>query len=393
MADVPKTIGGSEKTAPTSNNNQTGGDDKSKSSGRRGNRGRGGGNNTNKTAPMTVDYNNIDKAFKNDDSGELGIMYQRYFDCSHISDQVRFTDTVEKLQMYIGEKFGTLGQQIKMASTDPSKKPTVAEVMMPQKVRVDENGQTVLNKDGRPIMVDKDIKELNFVEQRKLEARIKKQIDNEDKLQDVLGRVHDFIFRRCTAILQDKIKAHKRFDAVHKKSDPFELLAMIREIMHKVESTAYLPLSIIEQQDTIFRMQQGSLSVSQYHTHFKSMMDALSSQGGDISHHAGITKMVAKEMFDAGVISTDDVTALSDSNKIMVMEAARNRYVAALFVKLADPHRFGDLLLSLKDDYTSGINKFPSTLQKAVELLQGRENNRQERWQTKQPRQRKEQAT
>jgi hypothetical protein len=43
---------------------------------------------------------------------------------------------------------------------------------------------------------------------------------------------------------------------------------------------------------------------------------------------------------------------------------------------LADPIRFGALLLKLKDNYIHGVNKFPASLQGAVTLLQAYENNR-----------------
>lgn len=79
-----------------------------------------------------LDYSIIDKSFKNDDTG-LGVMFHRYYDCRTPADQVRYTDTTEQLQIYAGENFTTFGDQLKAAIADPSQRPFVKPVKMPQK--------------------------------------------------------------------------------------------------------------------------------------------------------------------------------------------------------------------------------------------------------------------
>lgn len=44
----------------------------------------------------------VDRAFPKD-SHDLGVMYQKYFDCTSPYDQVRFSDTQERLSIYVGE--------------------------------------------------------------------------------------------------------------------------------------------------------------------------------------------------------------------------------------------------------------------------------------------------
>jgi hypothetical protein len=72
------------------------------------------------------------KAFK-DDSAELGVMMHKYFDCSGLDDQLRYTDTVEKLQIYVGETYKPIGKQIKVAIGDPSKTPKYRRLRCPKR--------------------------------------------------------------------------------------------------------------------------------------------------------------------------------------------------------------------------------------------------------------------
>jgi hypothetical protein len=134
-------------------------------------------------------------------------------------------------------------------------------------------------------------------------------------------------------------------------SDPLGLLSIIREIVQKIESSAYLPFSIIEQTEAIFRIRQGSMSVSQYHTQYKSVLDALGTQGGDICTHQRVRQMVAKQMHDDHQISTSDVTKLNTADRIKISISARQRFAAALFMHSSDQQRFGDYILKLKNDY------------------------------------------
>jgi hypothetical protein len=365
-ATISTTIGGSgaaDNNGQGNNNNKgntgnTGGGNQA--SGKRNNR---HGNRNNPGHSTTRIETQIDKAFK-DDSAELGVMMHKYFDCSGLDDQVRYTDTVEKLQIYVGETYKPFGKQIKVAIGDPSKTPQIQEVTMPQKT------------DSKGNLVDKTEADLSYIEKIKLNEQIKIQAQHELKLTADLASLYNFIFRRCTKFLQVKIKAHCRYTAVDDASDPLGLLSIIREIVHKIESSACLPFSIVEQTEAIFRIRQGSMSVSQYHTQFKSMLDALGTQGGDICTHQGVRQMVAKQMHDDHLISTSDVTKLNRAERIKVSISARQRFAAALFMHSSDQQRFGDYILKLKNDYKGDPDVFPGDLQTAVDTLQRIENNR-----------------
>jgi hypothetical protein len=61
-------------------------------------------------------------------------MYRHYFDCYSIADQLRFNNTLEKLQQYVGEKCKNFGSEISTGLADPSKRFSCIEMAkMPQK--------------------------------------------------------------------------------------------------------------------------------------------------------------------------------------------------------------------------------------------------------------------
>jgi hypothetical protein len=287
-------------------------------------------------------------------------MHQHYFDCYDISDQVRFTVTLDKLQQYASENCKKFGRAISAGIADSSKQPTVPDVPMPQK----------MNADGD--LIDKQLEELHYAEKLKMETRIKMQIQRELELEEETGLLYSFIFRRCTTLLQERLRAHKRFDDIHASSDPFDLLQIIRETVYKTEDTSYVPLSVMDQMEAILTTKQGNLSVPKYHAQFKSMLDALSTQGGSgFELHKCIFHVVAKYMFPN--VEADDLTK---AQKATVKAQSKGHFVGALFLRSADPTRFGGLLLKLKEDYIHGVNNFPASLQEAVTLLQAYEDNR-----------------
>ena len=81
--------------------------------GNRKNRGGGGGNN----GGNNTNNGHIDPKFRNDDRS-LGTMYGRYFDCSTIRDQTRFTKTKEALVQYVGSTYEEGGSQLKTMIKD-----------------------------------------------------------------------------------------------------------------------------------------------------------------------------------------------------------------------------------------------------------------------------------
>ena len=281
-SSIPNTVGSS-----TSSSNQA--QDQPRRGGRNSSRTNNKNNARNHGNSNTVlDYSIVDKSFQNDDTN-LGVMFRRYYDCRTPADQVRFTDTTEQLQIYVGENFTTFGNQLKTAIVDPTQRPFVKPVMMPQKPDpADSTGNT---------MIDKTEQELNFLDKIGLQEDVKTYRKEQKLLESEMVKLYNFVFGRCTTTLQDRIKSHSTYNELNKASDPLKLLAVIREVVHRIESKAKLPLAIWDTIEIILKLRQGqSTSIAQYHTQFKSMMAALQTQGGDISSHPGIAKLVAEQM-------------------------------------------------------------------------------------------------
>ena len=102
MSDqIPSTIGGD---GAGSNNNNTGQNNGSISGSAGANKGgsrknQRGNRNAGIKGMQKADF--VDKRFK-DDSPDLGTMMYKYYDCSGLDDQVRYTDTTDHLKIYVG---------------------------------------------------------------------------------------------------------------------------------------------------------------------------------------------------------------------------------------------------------------------------------------------------
>ena len=364
-ASVPSTVGGPSNGSGnnannTTNNGGANGNGTANQQGRRGNNRRGKGNGNGQRNPEVHDNAApAQRAFKDDNATDLGAMYQHYFDCFNISDQLRFSITLEKLRQYARENCKNFGAEISAAIgdlSDPDLRPTVAEVKVPKK-----------KVDGK--MVEKSPEEFTYSEKMILDARFKMFVQREIELENEIRVLYSFIFRRCTNLLQERLKAHKRFDEIDKSADPFELLKIIRETVYKTEDTAYVGSSIWAQIKAIANMGQGNLSITKYHAQFKSMFDAIESQGGTLTLHPGLTSMVTERLYPGKLY-------LSDEQLANIEKESKGRFMGVVFLEQADPHRFGDLILSIKDDYIHGVDNFPISLQEAVSKMQAYENNR-----------------
>jgi len=191
MADsVPNTIGAGN----------TQGDAAGGAGNKRFNRNKNHGRSDGKVVRIFDLTTSVDKTLK-EDSPNLGAMNQKYFDCSGLDDQVRFSDTIDALKIYVGENYEPFGQQFKLAIkelNDQSKRPSVNIVVMPQKR--DPN-----NPDR---MIEKDEADLTYIEKLRIRADLNFEAEQKLKLPSKQGALYDFIYRQCTSALQAKILAH-----------------------------------------------------------------------------------------------------------------------------------------------------------------------------------------
>jgi hypothetical protein len=192
-ASVPSTIGGSSNGdggGAKHNNTSADGQGNENGQGRHGRGGKGNGNGQ-KKSDVYANAAPARYSFKDDEASTLGVMHQHYFDCYDISDQVRFTVTLDKLQQYASKNCKTFGRAISAGIADSSKRPTVPDVPMPQKKNAGGN------------LIDKQLEELTYAEKLKMETRVKMQIQSELELEEETGVLYSFIFRRCMTLLQE----------------------------------------------------------------------------------------------------------------------------------------------------------------------------------------------
>jgi hypothetical protein len=110
-------------------------------------------------------------------------MVQRYYDCRTPADQIRYTETTEQLQIHVNENFksfGHQGHQNKAVISDPTQRPSIKPVTMPQKV---DTTDPIGNK-----MMDKTEAELRFLEKFELQEDVKTSRKEQKELESEMRK-------------------------------------------------------------------------------------------------------------------------------------------------------------------------------------------------------------
>mmetsp|Transcript_4175 Transcript_4175/g.10353 ORF Transcript_4175/g.10353 Transcript_4175/m.10353 type:complete len:309 (-) Transcript_4175:562-1488(-) len=294
---IPNTVptGGNSNGGNTTNgNNGRNGNNNNGNRNGRGGRGPGGNNSNNGIAG--TNGNTIPKEFKND-STDLGVMYQKYFDCNTQQDKVRFVMTQEDMALYVAQQYKQFGNEFKALVLDPSKTlPTLPRPSMP------------LIRDPKypndpTKMIQKKLDDCDDMEKIIYTETAKDYVKRLKALEADLQALYNFILGRCTERLRDRLKTHERYDSVDAGSDPAGLLLMIREISHQVESNVKLARTIDDHIANMYRTKQGpNVTIAQYHTQFKSAVAALQTMGGGIWQHSGMRKDAIARLQETGKI-------------------------------------------------------------------------------------------
>mmetsp|Transcript_18930 Transcript_18930/g.45704 ORF Transcript_18930/g.45704 Transcript_18930/m.45704 type:complete len:244 (-) Transcript_18930:153-884(-) len=243
MSSVTPTVPSTVSTGGGTNNGTANNQTNTNRNGRKGNN-----NNTNNSAGGAANSGGapVPKEFKND-STDLSVMYQKYFDCSTQQDQVRFVLTQENLAIYVAQQYKQFGSELKQLVLDPSKPlPGATKPTMPM----------IPDPSDSTKQVPKKLEDCDELEKIIYTEMAKDYVKQLKLLEADLQALYNFILSRCTERLRDRIKTHERYELVDQASDPASLLIIIREISHQVESNVKLARSIDDQISILYKTKQ-----------------------------------------------------------------------------------------------------------------------------------------
>ena len=174
--------------------------------------------------------------------------------------------------------------------------------------------------------------------------------------------LYSLMWGQCSEALRARLEGLDEYEEISTELKGLDLLIAIREIVYSFESQKFLPHAVVDAQRRLFLMYQGkSMTLQAYLEHFKDCIEVIEQCGGKIEPHKKIVTMVYREMKITSVISKTEAAE--------AREAAKQVYLATLFIMGSDRARYGRLIEKTENDFAQGMNTYPRTLTTAYNLL------------------------
>jgi len=199
----------------------------------------------------------------------------------------------------------------------------------------------------KPNRVDKDADPIVIKEWEKDYDRYLKKLD---LYEDHKSKVFIIIKGQCSLAVRNKVEALTTYSEIEEKFDVVELLDSIRIVTyepdvhydHKAAAMALRRLFVARQGDTE--------SLDRYYQRFEGLVEVAEIHFGSL-----VPTAISKKERAADAKSTQKDT--------------RNKFVGCMFIEGSSPKKYGKYIADLNNDYNTGTNKYPPTLEAGMEML------------------------
>ena len=159
-------------------------------------------------------------------------------------------------------------------------------------------------------------------------------------------------------------------------SDGIALLKVIK-VLSELSSTDKDPfLTVLSATRALLSVKQGNKTIGAYRDHTQTLVDALDHAGGTVCSGVGIYT-TAGALLDPKV----KYAVAGPDDKVLAEDAARDRFIARIFLEGADPRKYGKLIVDLHNTYIQKKSHeiseevYPVDLSDVVCLLQNWQSN------------------
>ena len=198
----------------------------------------------------------------------------------------------------------------------------------------------------------------------------KTQYDNEwrayrhrkDRLEKNRGQAYSLVLGQCTKLLQDQMKNDPDWQTVKTSNDPLQLYRLIKKVIQGQTEDQYPCAQVYDQLVGLLGFHQETSTNAQWYDKFNTRVDVATSIGAEFDYHTVIEYQAGK---DHPTVPYDNLT---DDQKNAVKEAAEERFLAYVMLRQSGKQHT-DLKLDLKNEFTTGDDKYPTTRQQVLHLL------------------------
>lgn len=270
--------------------------------------------------------------------GEVEGMKGNIFDCGEGKHAELFVRTQEYLAAYVGESMKNGGdmRSLVLNLAEPTFQPPVAPA------------------DSSDVVTNKVFEKLS-------EEYAKRQI----QLIHNNGQLYSIVWRQCTDALKGRLMRSPAFKQASMDNDGLNLLKLIQSINFQVNEMKDGWHSVDETLYRIYRTRMGhdpiKYTLSRHYETLTGLRSVLEQQGGQIAIPTGLYEEVNN------TVAVADQYAKQQSPK-MTKDEAIEKVWAYRFLLSTDRARYGELLISLENDFQKGRDYYPRTIDAAYQM-------------------------
>jgi hypothetical protein len=187
-------------------------------------------------------------------------------------------------------------------------------------------------------------------------------------IKDNKKRECALVFGQCLPKLISKIKSSNRFASTDLDQDVAQLLLIVREYWCQFDDHQQGTQALENAKHHISVFYQGyNLSMMEYVENFKALVGIVKPYGGAYCCKPGLLRA---QLIKKGVAIGDlDMPDPAEMKKAEVI--CRKQYLSCMLLCRADQSRYLKLKDDLSNNMTKGVDNFPKTLVKALQLMSG----------------------
>jgi hypothetical protein len=175
------------------------------------------------------------------------------------------------------------------------------------------------------------------------------------------GQAFSLILGQCTQLLQDRMKQDTDWNMTSMSYNPLELYRLIKKMTLAQTEDQYPFATVYDQELNFYSFRQETMSNPQWNKKFNTKVD-VGSAIRFTRQHKVLLEYVTQENH------TLTFAALSAEQKQAVREDAEERYISYAFLRQSGAQH-GNLKVDLRNDFTTGSNRYPKTRQQMLHLL------------------------
>jgi hypothetical protein len=274
------------------------------------------------------------RGVKSDFKGVTDDMSGNVFECyEEQNDRRQYAKTLEALESYVKKKL-QYSEDLASLFVEDMKEPKV-----PLPTDPTANGATSTT-----------LSDMIYAEE------VKQYVKRKASLTSNLATIHAVVWGQCSDAMKAKIKSLTDYKEKTEANDCFWLLKKIKAVTLQFDEKRNVFISLLDARTSLLncRQQQGQ-SASDYLETLRGWADTIEYHGGTVAEN--FTLIAEKD--DSGKARTDE------ERKAL----ARDRTLAIMFIRRADPTRYGTLIAELSNQYAMGKDEYPKDVSSAYSLL------------------------